>query len=377
MRIAVVAPPWFEVPPPAYGGAEAMCYDLVCGLVGRRHDVTLIAPGTNHTDAAFVRVPRAPVAALGSTESLGFELAHAARAGAIVDELRPDVVHDHSFAGGLAAGGRPFPTIVTVHGRIGPAERDHYAAFPPSVSLVAISRSQRSLNPDLSWLGVVHHGIRVASFPFRRDKDGYALFLGRLNPDKGADLAIDAALEAGLDVVVAAKSTEPLERRFFRDEIEPRLGPGVRWVGEVGAAEKRQLLSRARCLLLPIRWDEPFGLVAIEAMACGTPVVALRRGAVPEIVVDGVTGFVRDDPTALADAVRRTSELDPAACRRHVETSFSAEGMVAAYERAYRSASEPAPDRALSGPDVARRAVGPGIAGRSALRARAPTGVPS
>lgn len=338
MRIAIVAPPWYEVPPPAYGGAEAMCFDLVQGLVEQAHDVTLIAAGANHTDATFFSVPRAPVGALGTPEALGFELTHAALVGAIVDELRPDLVHDHSFAGPLAANGRPFPTVVTVHGRIGPAERSHYRAIGRGISLVAISRSQRSLNPDLAWIGVVHHGLRAASFPFRRDKEGYALFLGRLSPDKGADIAIDAARRVGVEVVVAAKCTEPGERRFFREEIEPRLGPGVRWLGEVGAVTKRDLLSRARCLLVPIRWDEPFGLVMLEAMACGTPVVALGRGAVSEIVVDGETGFVRHEPNELADAVRRVGEIDPAACRQRVETVFSVDAMVGGYERIYRIA---------------------------------------
>lgn len=337
-RIVVVAPPWFDVPPIAYGGVEAVCYNLVQGLLACGFDVTLIGVGDDHTDAVFIPISRAPTEALGTPERLSYELAHAARTAALLEQLRPDLVHDHSLAGALSAAGRSWPTVVTVHGAIGPAEREYYGSLPRDVSLVAISDSQRILSPELRWAGMVHNGIRVSAFPFRATKEDFVLFLGRLSSDKGPDLAIDAAREAGIDIIVAAKNEEPGERSFFREAIEPRLGPGVHWVGEVGAQEKRQLLSRARGLLAPTRWNEPFGLVLVEAMACGTPVVALRRGSVPEIVIDGETGFVLDDERGLAGALGRLAEIDPKACRRHVETTFSVESMVDGYARLYREA---------------------------------------
>ena len=337
-HIVVVAPPWFDVPPLAYGGAEAVCYDLVQGLVARGFKVTLIGVGDDHTDAVFIQTSRAPREALGTPERLTFELAHAAHSAALVEQLQPDLVHDHSLAGPLTAAGRPWPTVVTVHGAIGLAERVYYGSLSRDVSLVAISDSQRILTSGVPWAGMVHNGIRVSAFPFRAAKDDFVLFLGRLSADKGPDLAIDAAREAGIDIVVAAKNEEPGERRFFREKIEPRLGPGVRWVGEVSAQEKRELLSRARGLVSPIRWSEPFGLVLVEAMACGTPVVALRRGSVPEIVIDGRTGFVVDDEHELPEALGRLAEIDPAACRRHVETTFSVGAMVDSYVRIYRDA---------------------------------------
>lgn len=345
MRIAIVAPPWFEVPPTAYGGAEAVCYELAQALVAKGHEVTVIGAGANHTDARFVVTFRVPPEALGTPGRMGFELAHAARAAIALEELEPDLVHDHSNAGPLTALDRPWPTVVTVHGFVGPAEREFYGSLPAGVSLVAISHSQRRLTPHLRWAGTVYNGVRTSTLPFRRDKDDFALFLGRLNPDKGPDTAIDVARQAGIDIVVAAKHQEPDEQRYFREVIRPRLGPGVHWVGEVDADEKRDLLARARCLLAPIRWEEPFGLVLVEAMACGTPVVALARGAVPEIVADGVTGFVRDDPAELPEAVRRVGEIDPAACRRHVARNFSVRAMVEGYERIYRRVLEPEPRR--------------------------------
>jgi glycosyltransferase involved in cell wall biosynthesis len=214
----------------------------------------------------------------------------------------------------------------------------YYEALGDSIGLVAISDAQRSKAPHLHWLATAANAIRVETFPFRTDKEEFALFLGRFHPDKAPHLAIEAARAAGLPIVLAGKCAEPIERAYFAKEIESRLGPDVTIFGVANAIQKRDLLVRARCLLFPACWDEPFGLVMIEAMACGTPVVGLRRGAVCEVVVDGLTGILADDPEELAGAVDASRAIDPHDCRRHVESRFTPERMAASYEAAYRSA---------------------------------------
>jgi glycosyltransferase involved in cell wall biosynthesis len=198
----------------------------------------------------------------------------------------------------------------------------------------------------------------VDTFPFRAEKDDFALFLGRFCPDKAPHLAIEAARAAGMPIVLAGKCTEPPELAYFTREIEPRLGPDTTVFGVADAAAKRDLLSRAACLLFPIRWEEPFGLVVIEAMACGTPVVALRRGAVPELIVPGQTGVIVDRPGELPAAISAARRLDPGICRKHVEANFTTDLMAAGYEAAYlQTLAEVAGPRVL----LAERAgTGPG-----------------
>jgi glycosyltransferase involved in cell wall biosynthesis len=335
MRIVVVAPPWYEMPPRAYGGIEGVCFDLVEGLVSRGHDVTLIGAGSRNTSADFVATFRVPPPGLASPDRVWYELIHAAKAARAVDAIDPDIVHDHSVAGPLASAGRRCPTVATVHGEVKSGSADFYRSLPPGTSLVALSDNQRSVAPDLPWVGVVHNGISVERYPFRRDKDDFVLFLGRMAADKGADLAIEAARRAKVPIVLAARCAGTAEIRYFDERIRPGLGAGATWLGEVDSYRKRDLLSRASCLLAPVRWDEPFGLVLIEALACGTPVVALQRGAVPEIVIDGTTGFVRSLPEELPEALSRVDEIDPVACRLDAEHRFSVDSMVRGYERIY------------------------------------------
>jgi glycosyltransferase involved in cell wall biosynthesis len=213
----------------------------------------------------------------------------------------------------------------------------YYRAINSIVDLVAISHAQRALAHDLSWAGAVHNAVRVDDFPFREDKAGFALFLGRLSPDKGLVIAIDAATRAGVDLVIAAKAKEPAEQDYFEAEIKPRLGGHIHWVGEADRSTKFELLTAARCLLFPICWEEPFGMVMIEALACGTPVVTTPAGAAPEIVADGVTGYVRSGDMALVEALGRVPSIDRAACRRAVETRFSVERMVRDHVNLYEA----------------------------------------
>lgn len=334
LHVAMVAPPYFDIPPTAYGGVEAVVADLVDALIDRGHEVTLIGAGRHRTRAQrfLATYQRQPADHLG--EPLP-EVVHAAQVARLLEDLDVDVVHDHTLAGPLLARSRLAPTVVTVHG---PATGDpgtYYSALGSTVELVAISDAQRAKAPRLPWAATVHNAIRADTFPFQAEKDEFALFLGRFHPDKAPHLAVDAARAAKLPIVLAGKCSEPVERAYFAREVEPRLGPDTTMFGVADAAAKRDLLARAACLVFPICWDEPFGLVMIEAMACGTPVVALRRGAAPEVIVSGQTGVVVDDPSELPDAIDEARRLDPWICRKHVLQNFTTDLMAAAYESVY------------------------------------------
>ena len=334
----MVAPPWFKMPPGAYGGIEWMLYWLVEGLSARSHEIVLVSVGESETSAEFIQTYReAPSDRLGQPFP---EVVHAAAVGRALRDAGVDLVHDNSLAGPLLAFGRQVPTIVTAHGPVDGEVGHYYRLLSPVVTMVAISDAQRRIAPDLSWAGTVYNSIPVEEYPIREVKEDFAVWLGRIHPEKAPHLAIDAAREAGIPLVLAGKCAEPLERQYFETEIAPRLGPGVQWTGVADTERKKDLLSRASCFIFPIRWEEPFGIVMVEAMACGTPVVALRAGSVPEVVVDGVTGFVCDLPEELPAAIGKVRDIDPAACRARVSEKFSVDAMVSGYERIYLTAVE-------------------------------------
>lgn len=343
----MVAPPCFEVPPRAYGGVEAVVADLVDALVDRGHDVTLLGAGQADTAAAFL-----PLWSHTIPEVLGQplpEVAHAVKVRRAVARLATqnaaDIVHEHTLSGALNApihGGLGLPTVVTVHGPVDDGLHDYCRDLGEDVKLVAVSQRQLDLAAGLNWVGRVHNAIRLDDWPFEQHKENYALFLGRFAPEKAPHLALVAAHQADIPLVLAGKCQEAAEKAYFTTSVHPLLSANDYLYGQADAIAKRRLLSRARCLVFPSQWEEPFGMVMIEAMACGTPVVALRCGAVPEIVSDGVTGFICDDPAELAPAIRRINHLDPAECRRHVKENFSAERLALSYEQIYH--------RVLTGP---------------------------
>jgi glycosyltransferase involved in cell wall biosynthesis len=344
MRIAMVAPPWLEVPPQGYGGIEAVCADLADGLVARGHEVHLFGSGENRTSANFLRTYEDPPTELiGASEP---EVVHAAQVAATLEEIEVDLVHDHSLAGLLLARGRSVPTVATVHGPVTGGYGTYLRLLGATVHLVAISQAQRRPAPDLNWAATVYNAIPVHEYPFRPDKEDFALFLGRMSPTKGAHIAIDVARKAGVRLMVAAKLSEPPEHEYFAAEVEPRLGDGVEWLGEADAESKRELLAAARCLLFPLQWEEPFGLVMVEALACGTPVVAADLPALREILADQAELVPPGDADALADALLRVLD-DPGgeparAARRARAAGFTwdacARATLAAYDRALGTA---------------------------------------
>jgi glycosyltransferase involved in cell wall biosynthesis len=341
--VALVVPPYFDVPPAAYGGVEAVVADLADGLVEEGHQVYLIGAGKPGTAGELVPVwDRIVPERLGEPYP---EVMHAIASRRAVQRLAAenglDIVHEHTLSGPLNAqvyAGLGLPTVATVHGPVNGDLYRYYSELGTDVSLVAISHRQRQLAAELNWIGTVHNALRLNTWPFRVHKENFALFLGRFHPEKAPHLALDAAHTAGIPLVLAGKCAEPIEKQYFEREIRPRLTDADQVFGVADATAKRDLLSRARCLLFPVQWEEPFGMVMIEAMACGTPVVALRAGAVPEVVAHGVTGLVCDSPDELPDALRAVGDLNPAACRARVAREFSAAEMARGYERAYRAA---------------------------------------
>ncbi|RMI30204.1 glycosyltransferase family 4 protein [Nocardia stercoris] len=337
----MVVPPYFDIPPKAYGGVEAVVADVVDALVERGHRVTLLGAGEPGTKARFV-----PLWDEIQAERLGDpfpEVVHALKVRRALENLIAteglDLVHDHTFAGPVNA---PFyrqlglPTVVTVHGPVDGDCEVYYRELHQDTSLVAISDRQRELAADLNWAGRVHNSLRVADWPFQPVKQDYALFLGRFTETKAPHLALEAAHTVGIPLILAGKCAEPPEKAYFEKAVRPRLTERDHVFGMADAVAKRLLLSEARCLLFPVRWEEPFGMVMIEAMVCGTPVVALRGGAVSEVIVDGVTGRICDDPSELPTAIEEVRGYDPAACRAHVLEHFDAAAAGRGYEEVYR-----------------------------------------
>ncbi|MFV2100117.1 glycosyltransferase family 4 protein [Micromonospora sp. LOL_024] len=332
----MVVPPWLSVPPPGYGGLEQVVAGLVDALVARGHAITLMGAGEAHGTSGdyLATLDELQYDRLG--EALP-ELAHLARVNHLVSTADFDIVHDHTTIGPLVAGRREVPTVATVHGNPVGEYGTVLSDTDRGVGLVAISHAQRGLNPHLPWVGTVHNAMDVGDFP-RKNTSGHGpvLWLARFSPDKGPELAIRACRAAGLPLVLAGKCNEPAERRYYHEVIRPLLGPDIRVVLDADRKTVLLLLAEARCLVMPIQWEEPFGIVMLEAMASGTPVVALNRGAVPELVRPGLTGLICERPDELPAALRDTSGLDPADCVAHVAETFSTERMAAGYEAVYR-----------------------------------------
>lgn len=343
MRIAQLAPTYERVPPAAYGGTEHIVHLLTEELVRRGHDVTLFASGDSETAATLRSVTPHPVRygdwSDGLRHAEHFHLANAqacfieAAAGAF------DIVHNHAGIEGLvlAATSRT-PVLTTNHNPFVPEVQSVWDAYPWAHH--AVSQASAATFPTRGALPPIHHGIDVESYPFGEQPEGYLLFLGRFSREKGAARAIAAARATGRKLILAGK-VDTADAAHFLNDVEPGIdGEQIQYVGEADGTAKRELLSKADALLFPIDWDEPFGLVMIEALSSGTPVIGLRRASVPEVIEDGRTGFVVDDVESMAAAIGRLGEIDRRVCRQRAEQRFNVGRMVDDYERHYETVLE-------------------------------------
>jgi glycosyltransferase involved in cell wall biosynthesis len=352
LRIAQVAPPFESVPPMGYGGTERVVSVLTEELVRRGHMVTLFAPGDSQTSAKLVPIVERALWHQKKMPYRDFTPFWSLALGRLVEEMDEfDVIHSHlDYFGFPLARIAPCPVVTTLHGRLDQPElQPLYRAFS-DVPLVSISDAQRRPAPDANWVDTVYHGIDLDAFTLNAKGGDYLAFLGRISPEKGLDVAARVAREAGMPLKIAARKPLPFKndpdvRRdwdYYQQDIRPLLSSrDVEFIGEVGGHDKDEFLGNAAALLFPIRWPEPFGLVMVEALACGTPVLALRDGSVPEVLEDGKTGIICDTEDDLVAATRRIATLDRRRCRAEVERRFSPQAMATGYEALYRKLIAP------------------------------------
>jgi len=339
MRIAVIGPPFIEVPPRRYGGTELFIGNLARELYARGHDVTVYANGDSRLpcDVRWIYdhsdwPPGNPVRSqLKNADHTAWALRDAAAAA--------DIIHLNDIVGLPVTRFIEVPVVLTIHHPHEPVLTEQYERYP-DIHYVAIADWLAKMEP-MPRMTVVPHGIPVSDYTFSSEKEDYVAFLGRMAPCKGPHLAIDAARKAGVPIKLAGE-IQPVFRDYWEQEIEPRLDPpGVEYIGEADFAMKNALLSRARALLFSIQWEEPFGLVMIEAMACGTPVLAFAGGAVAEVVRDGVNGWICSGVDDMAERVA-SPDVSPGQCRDFAETHFSVGRMANAYLDLYtRALAEP------------------------------------
>jgi glycosyltransferase involved in cell wall biosynthesis len=331
MRVAQIAPPWIPVPPVTYGGTELMVAGLIRGLQARGVEVWLFSSGDSRLE-----VPQYGhfLQSFWPPDKFSENL-HLSHAFARLRQQPPQVIHSHlENAGGFWALAPSAPLVITIHTPLFPMKRDYLLSFP-QVHLVAVSAFQARQLEGHPRLHLIPHGLDLADYPFQAAKEDFLLFLGRIYPDKGLHTAIRLARETGERLLIAGPVFEP-DRPYFDREIRDRIdGEQIVYLGPADHARKVDLLKRARALVLPLEVDETFGLVMLEAMACGTPVLAYARGAVPEVVVQGKTGFTVRTYRELRDSLRGLAGLDPHRSRAHVELNFSQDRMVAAYLELY------------------------------------------
>jgi glycosyltransferase involved in cell wall biosynthesis len=339
MKIAQIAPLYERVPPLLYGGTERIVSYLTEELVRQGHEVTLFASGDSHTGAALVPCSEAALRLDPLIrDPLPYHLMQMDEVGRRAAEF--DVLHFHTdLVHFPLLRYLPNPTLTTVHGRLDLADLRPFYDFFSQAPLISISADQQRPLPRANWVGTVHHGLPADGLPFNPlATGGYLAFLGRISPEKGPDRAIDIAARLGLPLRIAAK-IDKADQSYWDTVIKPLIdkNPAVEFVGEINEASKPYFLGNALALLFPIDWPEPFGLVMIEAMACGTPVIAFRRGSVPEIIEDGVSGFVVDDIEGAVQAVAQVETLPRAEVRRCFERRFTAERMARDYLAIYHS----------------------------------------
>jgi glycosyltransferase involved in cell wall biosynthesis len=335
MRIAQVAPLIESVPPKHYGGTERIVSYLTEELVRFGHEITLFASGDSVTTARLIAPFRRSVR---KNERCKDPMA---REVILIDHVVEhahefDVIHFHTGYLHFAVSRHlPIPHVTTLHGRLDTPELVRVFDRFRDVPVISISNAQREPMPWANWQATIYHGLPNDLFLFYPDRGDYLAFLGRISPEKGADQAIEIAKRVNMPLKIAAK-VDRADRRYFTRIVEPLLNdPHVEWIGKISDQEKNKFLGNAYALLFPIDWPEPFGLVMIEAMACGTPVIAYDRGSVPEVMENGVTGFVVRELDAAAEAVRQVRNLNRACCREVFEKRFTATRMANDYMNVY------------------------------------------
>ena len=336
MKIAQVAPLYESVPPQAYGGTERVVSYLTEELVRQEHDITLFASGDSITQATLYSMsPRA----LRLDERCWDPIAHHIVMLEHVFQYTSDfdLVHFHiDYIHFPLVSRASVASLTTLHGRLDIPDLVPMHQTFPSIPLVSISQDQRQPLPDVNWRGTVYHGLPADLYTFCDQPGHYLAFLGRISPEKRVDRAIEIAKRVGMPLKIAAK-VDPADRTYFETSIKPLLQhPLVEYIGEIGEHDKNDFLGNAYALLFPIDWPEPFGLVMIESLACGTPVVAYRHGSVPEVLEEGVTGYMVDDLEAAVEAVPRVITLDRRQCRQVFEERFSVHRMASDYLHIYQ-----------------------------------------
>ena len=341
MKIALWAPFEEPVPPVKYGGIEIVVYNLAEELKKMGHDVTLLASGDSHTSTKLVKcVPKAirtQRQARNFRTRIALNYQGVAKAIEVINDGDFDIVHNHfGWQPLLFKNSINTPMVTTLHGTLAdPTEKlmhDQYreAAF------ISISDSQRRHGPSLNYIATVHNGIDVDSFDYADKPGDYLAFLGRVSPEKGLAYAVQIAKKTGQRLIIAAK-IDPLDEQYYDEFIEPLIdGDQIKYIGEIDHKAKVKLLKNARALLSPLQWDEPFGIVTIEAMACGTPVVTINRGSMPEIIVNNKTGFLCSNVDEMIDRIADVDKISRLACREHVEKNFSSRLMAERYLEAYK-----------------------------------------
>lgn len=343
MKIAMVAPPWFRIPPEGYGGIEVIAGLLADGLVGKGHEVTLFTVSSSSTKARMFSVFDGEMKSYLNGQPQGLlitALTHTLASYMEISKGDYDIIHDHTWKEGLgSAAFMGTPIIHTIHGLMNEETIRFYSLFKdyPGIYFVTISNYQQARLPGLNYTATVYNGIDLPRYPYSEDKEDFFFYMGGLNEAKAPHLACEVAEKLGKKLILAGTIHGEQERSYFDQYVKPHLSDDISYIGELGhwSDEKMRLFSRARGYLHPIQWDEPFGIVMAEAMACGTPVVTFKRGSTPEIIDHGVTGFVVETMEEFIDAVEHVDEISPRACRERAENMFTARGMVDNYERAY------------------------------------------
>jgi len=327
----MLSPIAWRTPPLHYGPWENVVSLLTEGLVRRGVDVTLFATQNSQTQGRLAGVCACGYEEDGTIIPKVWECLHIAEVFEQGDSF--DIIHNHfDYVPLTYCGMTRTPVVTTIHGFSSPQILPVYKKYNSRAFYVAISEADK--HPDLTYAATIHHGIDLRQFTFRREPGDYLLFFGRIHPDKGAGECIDVARQTGMKLIMAGIVQD---RDYFRDEVEPHIdGDRVIYAGSAGPRERDELLGNAYALLHPIKFNEPFGLSVVEAMACGTPVIAIRRGSMPEVIADGITGILTDDATQMVQAVQKIASIDRSACRRWVEQRFGVDRMVDDYIKLYR-----------------------------------------